>query len=211
MRIAATLLVLATTFALASGCSEDAPTDASATATTTAAATTTPKPATAASSAPTALVDRKDCPKGSSGPGTLEHPCEGKGNDRLMEAKWNNKIDDKGPFFNVKNKSGATVLWSRIAVYYYDKAGKQLTVKVEDKDKPYKLCSGNIPGGVMKPDENAKIQFPCVGKESVPANTALIEAEMIGVGFADAAGQKVEFYWLNKDLAPDVRPKGGAK
>jgi hypothetical protein len=31
------------------------------------------------------------------------------------------------------------------------------------------------------------------------------------VGFADASGKKIDFYWRNNDLAPDVRPKGGIK
>jgi hypothetical protein len=38
-----------------------------------------------------------------------------------------------------------------------------------------------------------------------------IEAEMQTVGFVDESGTKTEFYWRNKDLAPDARPKGGVK
>ena len=28
------------------------------------------------------------------------------------------------------------------------------------------------------------------------------------VGFADASGKKIDFYWRNNDLAPDARAKG---
>jgi hypothetical protein len=38
-----------------------------------------------------------------------------------------------------------------------------------------------------------------------------IEAELQMVGFPDATGKKVDFYWRNSDLTPDVRPKGGVK
>jgi hypothetical protein len=50
-----------------------------------------------------------------------------------------------------------------------------------------------------------------VKKEHVPEGTTAIEGEMITVGFADSTETKNEFYWGNKDLAPDARPKGGVK
>ncbi len=191
------------------GCSEEAGGTSSTSAAPTQTAKPTAKPtATASATASAEPAPRSDCPKDSSGPGTLEKPCEGKGTARLMEAKWNNKIDDKGPFFNVVNKSGKVVLFTKVAAYFYDKAGKQLEVKDESgKASPYKACSSNIPGGVMKPDEKALIQFGCVKKADVPANTAAIEAEIVTVGFADATEKKSEYFWSNKDLAPDTRPK----
>jgi hypothetical protein len=50
-----------------------------------------------------------------------------------------------------------------------------------------------------------------VPKSVVPDGTATVEAEMQMVGFADATGKKIDFYWRNNDLAPDARPKGGVK
>jgi hypothetical protein len=182
---------------------------------TTASAATTPSAAVAptASAAP-----REDCPKDSAGPGTVEQPCAGKGNTRLMEAKWTGKIDDeKGPYFAIQNKAPKPVLYGKIAVYFYDKAGKQLEVAPEEgaadqKPKPYLTCAGtNLFSGVMKVDEKATITFSCVKKKHVPEGTAAIEGELVMVGFADASEKKSEYFWANKDLAPDARPKGGVK
>jgi hypothetical protein len=157
--------------------------------------------------------NRDDCPEGSSGPGILASPCEAKGTSRQMELSWNNKIDDKGPFFRVASKAKKTILYGKVYVYFYDKAGKQLEVKDEDgKAHPYKQCSGNtIFSGVMAPAEKAVIQFSCVQKKHVPEGTAAIEGEMVMVGFADESGKKNEFYWRNNDIGPEVRPKGGIK
>src|SRR5262245_46167430 len=89
-------------------------------------------PTVASDAPPTASATpalRSDCPKGSSGPGTFDKPCEQKGAVRLMEATWTGKTDDKGPFFKITNKTSQVILYGRITVYFYDKAGKQLEVK----------------------------------------------------------------------------------
>jgi hypothetical protein len=62
--------------------------------------------------------------------------------------------------------------------------------------------------GVMKPKESARIQFSCVGKAVVPGGATAIEAEMQMVGYADSTEKKIEYYWRNPDLTPDVRKKG---
>jgi hypothetical protein len=176
-------------------------------------------PAPAASSAPapgTTPAASHDCPKGSAGEGSFDKPCAAASkNARLMEATWTGKTDDKGPQFRVVNKSSLTILYGKIAVYFYDKAGKQLDVQdtaaTPPKAVPYRTCSGNIFGGVMKPAEKAVITFSCVKKEHVPEGTAAIEAELQSVGFADPTEKKVDFYWTNKDLVLDARKKGGVK
>jgi hypothetical protein len=129
----------------------------------------------------------------------------------MMEVKWTGKTDDKGPSFNVANKSPQTVLYGFLAVYFYDKAGKQIDVPAPDKTpptKPFHTCGGNMFQGVMKPGEKAVITFSCVSKANVPDGTAAIEAEMQMVGFADASEKKVAGYWRNMDLTPDQRKKG---
>ena len=63
----------------------------------------------------------------------------------------------------------------------------------------------------MKPSESAVLTFSCVPKTVVPDAATAIEAEMQMVGFADPTEKKVDFYWRNSDLTPDVRPKGGVK
>lgn len=170
-------------------------------------------PSASAAPAASALTPRSDCPKGSAGPGTFDHPCEGKGATRLMTAEPTGKSDDKGnPQFRVVNKHSAVILYGKVAVYFYDKAGKQL----ESKDASGTVhkhigCGGNIFGGVMKPNEKAVVSFSCVKKEQIPEGTATMEAEIPMVGFSDASEKKSEFYWQNNDLVPDARKKGGVK
>jgi len=131
-----------------------------------------------------------------------------------MRVKWT-KTDDKGPSFSIKNIGQTTILYGRIAVYFYDKSGKQLDVtddsETTPKTKPFHTCSGSFFQGVMKPAENAVLTFSCVPKKVVPDATATIEAEMQMVGFADSTEKKFDFYWRNSDLTPNVRPKGGVK
>lgn len=174
-------------------------------------AATTATPSATASAAPP--PDRTDCPKGSSGPGTFDHPCAGKGGARLMTAEATGKADDKGnPQFRIVNKHSATILYGKVTVYFYDKSGKQLEVKNPD-GKPLKRigCGGNIFGGVMKPNEKAVVSFSCIKKDSAPEGTATTEAEISLIGFSDADGKKSEFYWKNDDLVPEDRKKGGVK
>ena len=208
--------------ALTMGCSKDSDTksgdtpaksaEPAASATPAATPSATPPPASASAAA---VEPPHDCPKGSTGEGSFAKPCEAKGNARMMDATWSGKTDDKGPFFKVTNRSPSTILYGKIAVYFYDKAGKQLdvmdTAATPPKPVPYRTCSGNIFSGVMKPAEKAVLTFSCVKKEHVPEGTAAIEAELQTVGFADASEKKVDFYWTNKDLAPDARKKGGVK
>ena len=86
-------------------------------------------PAPAPTPSATAKKLREDCPQGSSGEGTFNDPCEATGTARMMEVAWTKKIDDEGPKFKVTNKSPSVILYGKIAVYFYDKAGKQLEVK----------------------------------------------------------------------------------
>jgi hypothetical protein len=134
----------------------------------------------------------------------------------MMDVVWTGKTDDKGPFFKVTSKAKSVILYGKIAVYFYDKAGKQLDVPPKsggesDKARPYHTCSGNMFGGVMKAGEKAVVQFSCVKAERVPEGTKAIEAEMQMVGFSDASEKSVEYYWRNNDLTPDTRKKGGKK
>lgn len=223
MHVAHRLLLPLSLLALG-GCSDasnSAGGSASAAAAKSAAPKTTATAATTASAAPAptaSAAPREDCPKDSAGPGTVEQPCAGKGSARMMEVKWNGKIDDeKGPSFVIKNKAPKPVLYGKIAVFFYDKDGKQLEVAPEEespdkKPRPYLTCAGtNLFQGIMKVDESATITFSCVKKKHVPEGTAAIEGELVMVGFADASEKKSEYFWANKDLAPDARPKGGVK
>jgi hypothetical protein len=175
-----------------------------------------PKPVLSAAPAPSAAPKKKlrdDCPQGSSGEGAFSSPCEASGNARMMEVQWTKKIDTDGPKFRVQNLAQRVILYGKIAVYFYDKAGKQIEIKDSGsgKPRPYLTCGGNMFGGVMKPGEKAYFYFSCVKKDHVPEGATTIEAEMQSVGFADASEKSTDLYWRNENLTPDERPKGGVK
>lgn len=203
------------------GCSKEetkAAPAASASASATTAPTTTPSAPASASAAPSAAASAApatpahDCPKDAPGLGTFAKPCEAKGTARMMEVAWTGKTDEKGPHFRVTNKSKDVILYGKIGVYFYDKAGKQLEVKDSSgAKKPFHTCSGNMFSGVMKAGEKAVLTFSCVPKTVVPDDVAAIEAEMPMVGFADATEKKNDWYWQNPELVPDARKKGGGK
>jgi hypothetical protein len=176
-----------------------------------AAALTSPPP----SSAPATTTPRVECPKGSTGEGTFDKPCESTGADRKMEVTWTGKIDDQGPKFRVVNKTKAAIVHGKVVVYYYDKAGKQLEIPAlagsNASPKPFQTCSGSIFAGTVKPEETIFVYFSCAKKARVPEGAKTIEAEIQSVGFADETEKAVSFYWRNNELAPDSRPKGGVK
>ncbi|HEY1697296.1 MAG TPA: hypothetical protein VGG39_34280 [Polyangiaceae bacterium] len=197
------------------GCSKDessaGPAASASAAPTASAAPSASAPAPVASTPP---EPPHDCPPGSSGPGSFTKPCEAHGKSRAMEVKWT-KTGDSGPSFAITNKTKIVILYGKIAVYFYDKSGKQLDV-VDESVTPsvtrhYHTCSGSFFGGVMNPNEREVLTFSCVPKKIIPDGTATVDAEMQMVGFADASGKKVDYYWRNADLTPDTRPKGGVK
>ena len=175
----------------------------------------TPPPAATPTPAPSASAAAPvhDCPKDAPGDGTFAKPCEGKGASRMMDVAWTGKTDDKGPWFRVVNKTKESILYGRVAVYFYDKAGKQLETKEPEaaKAKPFHTCAGMMFAGIVKPAEKITIQLSCVPKNVIPADTKAIEAEMQVVGYADASEKKIEWYWRNTELTPDARKKGGIK
>jgi hypothetical protein len=199
------------------GCSKEESKGAAPSASASAAAAPTPSASVAAApSASAAPEPHHDCPAGSTGTGSFGHPCEAKGPSRMMSVAWNGKADASGaPSFKVQNTSKLPILYGKMGVYFYDKAGKQIDVKeaVEGSEKTHAFhtCSGNIFAGELNPGEKATINFSCVKKKDVPEGATGIEAEMQEVGFADASGKKNDFYWKNTDLTPEERPKGGVK
>jgi hypothetical protein len=221
MRTAATLAIALTVV----GCSKEeaksqtpaASASASASASPGAGASPDAMPSAVPSASPTveAAEPHHDCPAKSSGVGSFTKPCEAKGSERLMTVKWK-KTDDKGPSFSIKNIGQTTILYGKIAVYFYDKGGKQLDLADSsgtstNKTKPFHTCFGSFFQGVMKPSESAVLTFSCVPKKVVPDGAVAIEAEMQMVGFADDTEKKIDFYWRNSDLTPNARPKGGVK
>jgi hypothetical protein len=211
-----TTLLLASAALFITGCDEEQSTAEAPAANVAPAQPSAPaRPASPPPTSEPAIEPKHDCPEGSTGEGSFNKPCGAKGSARLMEVGWTGKMTDDGPSFRVTNKSKLVILYGKLFVYFYDKAGKQLEL-VDDsasptKTNPYQTCGGKIFGGVMKVGEKAVLTFSCVKKEHVPEGTTRIEGEMQMVGFADESGEKVDFYWRNEDLVPKVRPKGGVK
>jgi len=201
------------------GCSKDTPAVAEAAASAVASAAPSASVVTAPSASGSAAPEvAHDCPTGSTGIGSFGKPCEAKGTVRMLEVAWNGKYDPNGnPSFKVASKAPKGILYGRVAVFFYDKAGQQIDSKepIEGSDKThaFHVCSGNnIFAGVLGAGEKATYtNFSCVKKKDVPDGTVAIEAEAPMVGFADASGKKTDFYWRNADLAPEARPKGGVK
>ena len=210
-----TMAAVATAVALGAcaGCSKEASpstADSASAAAPSAVPTTSTMVPDASAAAPVAASH--ECPKDSNGTGSFLKPCEAKGATRMMDVAWTGKTDEKGPHFRVTSKSTLPILYGKIAVYFYDKAGKQLPVKDDSgtppATRPYQSCSGaNLFSGPMKAGEKAVLTFSCVEKKHVPDGAVSIAAEMQMVGFADVTEKKIDFYWTNNDLAPDARRK----
>ena len=150
------------------------------------------------------------CPEHSTGKGTFDDPCRATGKRRIMDVTWDKKIGDKGPTFKIVNNGKLDVLYGKIVVYFYDKAGKQLEAHVGDKPYRRLTCAGNIFAGAVKPGEKVFMNFSCVKKDDVPKGAVAIEGEIPMVGFTDDTG-KSDTYWRNDDIVPEDRPKGGIK
>lgn len=204
--------------AACAACSKETPSAADAAAAS-ASAAPAPTPSASVAAAPSASAapePHHDCPAGSTGIGSFSHPCEAKGNARMVTLTWTGKNDKDGsPWFNTVSKSDKPMLYGRLAVYFYDKSGKQIDVKEaqegSDKTHAYHNCGGNVFSGGLNPAEHARYTFSCVKKADVPDGAAAIEAEAIEVGFAQPDLKKNDFYWRNPDLAPEKRAKGGVK
>lgn len=202
------LLPLGCALMLSAACDDEKPPATKGAASSTAVTATPSAPAapsaTASASPP---APKHDCPEGTSGEATFEKPCEAKGTARTMEVTWTGKTDDKGPSFKVVNISKVDINYGKLVVYFYDKAGKQLEAKDDERPRPFRTCAGNIFEGPMKAGEKAVITFSCVKKDHVPEGAVAIQAEVELVGFTDESGKKNAYYWRNKDLTPAERPK----
>src|SRR3954453_14870687 len=117
----------------------------------------------AASAAPVARApERKPvhpCPEGSTGKGTFDDACKGKGKTRMMDVTWNQKIGDKGPTFQIVNKAKLEILYGKIVVWFYDKKGKLIEIAGGEKPRHRLTCAGDIFAGPVKPGEKVFMNF----------------------------------------------------
>jgi hypothetical protein len=148
---------------LLSGCTKDEPAHVDAAPSVSAppvASSVTVMPSATASAAPEV---QHDCPTGSTGLGSFGKPCDAKGTARMLDVAWNGKSDENGaPSFKVASKAQKPILYGRVAVYFYDKAGKQIDVKepVEGSDKThaYHVCSGPLFAGTLNAGERLLLE-----------------------------------------------------
>ena len=124
----------------------------------------------------------------------------------MMEVTWDKKIGDKGPTFKIVNNAKLEILYGKIVVYFYDKAGKQMEAQVGDKPHKRLTCAGNIFAGAVKPAEKVFVNFSCVKKDDVPKGAVTIEGSCDGR--LHRRHRQNDTYWRNDDLIPE-RPKGG--
>jgi hypothetical protein len=191
--------------------SGDAPAAASAAAPL-ASASATPTAAASATGAPAADSICKK--KGLEGDGTFFKPCTLK--TPVLTATWTGKIVDEGAVFDVDNAWPEKIDWATVAVYYYDKADKQLEAETKDKRKFKRHYAS---GGIFK-DLTGKMVILAPGKSQVvlgfkkadmPKDVAAIEVEVMGLGWDERVGQNGEAFFRYEGAFPEERPRGGLK
>jgi hypothetical protein len=140
------------------------------------------------------------CPAGSTGKGTSDEPCKGKG--RVLEGTWTGKWNPNA-VFTIKNKTDKAIDFAQTCVWYYDKDGKWLKLD----NKPLPECSSSS-GGVITIGPNETKEQGFGRKEAdAPKGTVKVEIEFNKVGWSVKEGE--EAYWENDSLDALNRPLGG--
>jgi len=107
--------------------------------------------------------------------------------------------------WRVTNKSDKDTNWGSVAIYYYDKSGKQLDVTL--KGKTYSVERTNGSSFTFKPGET-KTLYLGWKQENAPPGTATMEMVFDGWcygTFEDKAGQLC----IDNPRAPEQRPRSG--
>jgi len=207
-------LVFAATAVLAlsiSGCGSDetAPTgSASAKPSATAKSSASAKPSATASAAPSAsAAAATDDPCKAhelslGGKGTMAEKC--KYDKDVLTVKYTGKVEDDGASFDVTNPWKEDINWLSVAVFYYDKSGKQLSVKHDGADKKDDYQDGidvKLPGGKTT---TIKLGFP---KKELPKDVDTIEVQVISFGWDLGEGKGA--YFESTEKYKEDRAKGG--
>jgi hypothetical protein len=146
---------------------------------------------------------------GCTGEGTFFDMCDCKAKPQTapFKAKWSGKYSDffKQPEFEVTNTTDKDIHWGSVAVYYYDKAGKQLETDI----KGTKYKSGRENGSTMslKPNET-KTMTMGFKKESEPKGIDTIEVVFDGWCFGKY-DDKASHLCVRVEKAPEERAKSG--
>jgi hypothetical protein len=164
------------------------------------AATAAPRPAasaaasTTAAAAPSATASaaaEDPCRKHAltqGGSGTKADPCKYEPDLLIAES---GKLEEQGAQFTVTNPWDEEVNRLSAAVYYYDKEGKQLGIKVGGKDaraarldaEPVKIPGGRKPTAVMLGP----------AKKDLPAEVDTVELQILGFGWDNGENNTAYF------------------
>ncbi len=192
------------------GCQDkSASTDENAQAASSATAASAAPQGSAAPASDTAGDEGKCDALGCKGEGTFFKPCscKDKAQPVPLEVKYTGKYSDffKQPEWEVTNKTDKDIHWASAAVYYYDKAGKQLEAQI--KDKTYKASRVNGSNFTLKPKETKKITIG-FKKDTEPKGIDSMEVVFDGWCFG-VYKDKSSHLCIKNERAPEERPKSG--
>jgi hypothetical protein len=149
------------------------------------------------------------CPPGSSGKGTPHEPCLGKG--RWLKSAWTGKLDEPGALFRVTNTLDRRIEFETVHVYYYDRAGHRLPVRLPGEPASAAAHESTNTAGELfqiNPQETKEVYLG-LPKRAIPRGTAKVEAEFPRLGFRPEGKDLPLGYWFNDSLIVTERPLGG--
>jgi hypothetical protein len=152
-----------------------------------------------AASADDNICKKKGLTKGS---GTSSDAC--KFSTEILKAKYTGKIvdfpDGGGAVFSVTNPWPEDLSWAKLAVYYYDAKGKQLTATINGDVKKSSFCMGPCFLNKVLGKKTSEVVLG-FRKDQIPAGATKIEVDVLGFGF-EQSGQQVYFTSV-KDYVED--------
>ena len=149
------------------------------TAATTVAVTTTSHAASDVTAMATAEPKVNPCDaRGMSGSGTKADPCK-YGTD-VLTASYRGRIDDQGAVFRIRNPWSEEVTRLSAAAFYYDEAGKQLTIELDDKVHR----AARLDHIKVKLSDTTELALGYT-KEQLPDGVKTAELQILGFGWGE--------------------------
>lgn len=147
---------------------------------------------------------------GCTGEGTFFEMCDCKTKPQPVPfaAKYSGKYSSffKQPEWQITNTTDKDLHWGSAAVYYYDKAGKQLEAKINDK--PYTASRVNGSNLTLKPNETKTIHIG-FKQDSEPKGVASMEIVFDGWCYGKY-DDKSTHQCMRIERAPDQRARSGS-
>lgn len=194
------------------GCGSETQATGSATTSAKPAPSASGKPSAAAqtpSAAPSAASTENACQKKkltAGGTGDMGDKCKYSG--EILTAKYTGKIDDHGAVFEITNPWPEEVnMLTEAALYYYDKSGKQLSVKQGDATKKANfLTNAEVKLAGNKASE-VSLGWP---KSDLPKDVDSVELVIMSFGW-DLGEGKGAYFVSTDNKYTEERAKGGGK